>query len=86
MSDEEKKLYKSEYMKSYYQNMTPYQKEIRRLKNLENKKKRYDENKVKKPELFFNKDKSYYLNNIEKIRAYQKEYRLKQKEKKNHDD
>jgi hypothetical protein len=53
---------------------------------LENKKKRYDENKVKKPELFFNKDKRYYLNNIEKIRAYQKEYRLKQKEKKNHDD
>jgi hypothetical protein len=84
MSDEEKKLYKSEYMKSYYQNMTPYQKEIRRLKNLENKKKRYDENKVKKPELFFNKDKRYYLNNIEKIKAYQKEYRLKQKEKKNH--
>ena len=38
MSDEEKKAHKSEYMKKYYRNMNDYQREKRRLKNLENKK------------------------------------------------
>ena len=81
MSDEEKKARKSDYMKAYYLNMSPYQKERKRLKNLENKKIRYYKNKVEKPELLYNKDKRYRLNNIEKIKSYQKEYRLKQKEK-----
>jgi hypothetical protein len=86
MSDEEKKARKSEYMKAYYLNMSPYQKERKRLKNLENKKRRYYENKVEKPELLYDKHKRFRLKNAEKIKAYQKEYRLKQKEKKNHDD
>ena len=84
MTDEERKLHKSEYMKSYYQNMTPYQKERKRLRNLETKKIRYYKNKVEKPELLYDKHKRFRLKNAEKIKAYQKEYRLKQKEKKNH--
>lgn len=83
MTDEEKKAYKSEYNKLYYKNMTPYQKERRRLKNCVNQKKRYHENKIDKPELPDNRNKRYYLRNIEKIKAYQKQYRLKQKEKQN---
>lgn len=86
MSDEEKKKYKSEYMKLYYQNMNPYHREKRRLKNLENKKRRYHEDKVEKPDLLYDKYKRYRMKNAEKIKAYQKEYRLKQKEKKNNDD
>jgi hypothetical protein len=82
MTDEERKLHKSEYMKSYYQNMTPYQKERKRLRNLETKKIRYYKNKVEKPELLYDKHKRFRLKNAEKIKAYQKEYRLKQKEKK----
>ena len=53
---------------------------------MENKKKRYHENKREKPELLYDKHKRFRLKNAEKIKAYQKEYRLKQKEKKNHDD
>jgi hypothetical protein len=86
MSDEEKKARKKEYMKAYYLNMSPYQKERKRIKNLENKKRRYHENKAEKPELLYDKYKRYRLKNAEKIKAYQKEYRLKQKEKKSNDD
>lgn len=85
MSDEEKKKHKSEYMKAYYKNMTPYHREKRRLKNLENKKRRYHETKAEKAQLLYDKFKRYRLNNAEKIKAYQREYRLKQKQKK-HDD
>jgi hypothetical protein len=86
MSDEEKKARKSEYMKAYYRNMSEYHKEKRRLRNLETKKIRYYKNKVEKPELLYDKHKRFRLKNAEKIKAYQKEYRLKQKEKKNNDD
>ena len=51
------------------------------IKNLENKKIRYYKNKVEKPELLYDKHKRFRLKNAEKIKAYQKEYRLKQKEK-----
>jgi len=66
--------------------MSDYHKEKRRLRNLETKKIRYYKNKVEKPELLYDKHKRFRLKNAEKIKAYQKEYRLKQKEKKNHDD
>jgi hypothetical protein len=82
MSDEEKKAHKSEYMKKYYRNMNDYQREKIRLKNLENKKRRYEENKTKCKNVNYDKSKAYYYKNIEKIKAYQAEYRRKQKEKK----
>jgi hypothetical protein len=82
MSDEEKKAHKSEYMKKYYRNMNDYQREKRRLKNLENKKRIYEENKTSCKNENYDKHKSYRLRNLEKIKAYQAEYRKKQKEKK----
>jgi hypothetical protein len=82
MSDEEKKAHKSEYMKKYYRNMNDYQREKIRLKNLENKKRRYEEDKTKCKNKNYDKNKAYYYKNIEKIKAYQAEYRKKQKEKK----
>jgi hypothetical protein len=82
MSDEEKKAHKSEYMKKYYRNMNDYQREKIRLKNLENKKRRYEENKTKCKNKNYDKNKAYYYKNIEKIKAYQAEYRKKQKAKK----
>jgi hypothetical protein len=82
MSDEEKKAHKSEYMKKYYRNMNDYQKEKRRLKNLENKKRIYEENKTRCKNLNYDKNKAYYYKHIEKIKAYQAEYRKKQKQKK----
>jgi len=82
MTLEEKKAWKSEYMKKYYRNMNDYQREKRRLKNLENKKSIYEENKTSCKNLSYDKNKAYYYKNIEKIKAYQAEYRKKQKEKK----
>jgi hypothetical protein len=82
MTPEEKKAWKSEYMKKYYENMSDYQKEKIRLKNLENKKRRYRENKTTCKVENYDKDKSYRLRNAEKIKAYQAEYRKKQKQKK----
>jgi len=82
MTPEEKKAWKSEYMKKYYLNMSDYQKEKRRLKNLENKKRIYHENKTTCKNENYDKHKSYRLRNAEKIKAYQAEYRKKQKEKK----
>jgi hypothetical protein len=82
MSDEEKKAYKSQYMKKYYRNMNDYQREKIRLKNLENKKRRYEENKTKCKNKNYDKNKAYYYKNIDKIKAYQAEYRKKQKAKK----
>jgi hypothetical protein len=82
MTPEEKKAWKSEYMKKYYRNMSKFQKEKRRLKNLENKKRIYEENKTKCKNKNYDKNKAYYYKNIEKIKAYQAEYRKKQKQKK----
>jgi len=82
MTPEEKKARKSEYMKKYYRNMNDYQREKIRLKNLENKKRRYEENKTKCKNVNYDKYKAYYYKNIEKIKAYQAEYRKKQKAKK----
>jgi len=82
MTPEEKKAWKSEYMKVYYRNMNDYQREKRRLKNLENKKRIYEENKTSCKNENYDKYKSYRLRNAEKIKAYQAEYRKKQKAKK----
>jgi hypothetical protein len=82
MTPEEKKAWKSEYMKVYYRNMNDYQREKRRLKNLENKKRIYEENKRSCKNENYDKHKSYRLRNAEKIKAYQAEYRKKQKAKK----
>jgi hypothetical protein len=82
MTPEEKKAWKSEYMKVYYRNMSDFQREKRRLKNLENKKRIYEENKTRCKNLSYDKNKAYYYKNIEKIKAYQAEYRKKQKQKK----
>jgi hypothetical protein len=41
MTDEEKKARRREYMKNYIKNLSRYQKEKRRLKNLERKKNNY---------------------------------------------
>ena len=82
MTDEEKKAHKSEYMKKYYRNMNDYKREKIRLKNLENKKRRYEENKTKCKNKNYDKNKAYYYKHIEKIKAYQAEYRKKQKAKK----
>ena len=38
---EEQKAKRREYMRNYYKNLSRYQKEKRRLKNLENKKQKY---------------------------------------------
>ncbi len=62
--------------------MNDYQREKIRLKNLENKKRRYEENKTKCKNKNYDKNKAYYYKHIEKIKAYQAMYRKKQKEKK----
>jgi hypothetical protein len=56
--------------------------EVTAKQNLENKKRRYEENKTKCKNVNYDKNKAYYYKNIEKIKAYQAEYRKKQKEKK----
>ena len=78
---EEQRAKKREYMKNYYKNLSHYQKEKRRLKNLENKKQKYHdktpEEKAKRKE----ENRRSYLKNIDRIKAYAKAYRQKQKEK-----
>ena len=78
---EEQRAKKREYMKNYYKNLSRYQKEKRRLKNLEQKKQKYHdktpEEKAKRKE----ENRCSYLKNIDKIKAYAKAYRQKQKEK-----
>jgi hypothetical protein len=73
---------RNEYMRNYYKNLSRYQKEKRRIKNLEQKKQKYHdktpEEKLKRKEA----NREQYLKNIDKIKAYAKAYRLKQKEKK----
>ena len=68
-------------MKNYYKNLSRYQKEKRRLKNLEQKKQNYHdktpEEKAKRKE----ENRRSYLKNIDRIKAYAKAYRQKQKEK-----
>ena len=78
---EEQRAKKREYMKNYYKNLSCYQKEKRRLKNLEQKKQKYHdktpEEKAKRKE----ENRRSYLKNIDRIKAYAKAYRQKQKEK-----
>ena len=78
---EEQKANKRAYMKNYYKNLSRYQKEKRRLKNLEQKKQKYHdktpEEKAKRKE----ENRHSYLKNIDRIKAYAKAYRQKQKEK-----
>ena len=78
---EEQKAKRREYMRNYYKNLSRYQKEKRRLKNLEQKKQKYHdktpEEKAKRKE----ENRRSYLKNIDKIKAYAKAYRQKQKEK-----
>jgi hypothetical protein len=81
MTDEQRAK-RNEYMRNYYKNLSRYQKEKRRIKNLEQKKQKYHdktpEEKLKRKEA----NREQYLKNIDKIRAYAKAYRQKQKEKK----
>ena len=81
MTDEQRAK-RNEYMRNYYKNLSRYQKEKRRIKNLEQKKQKYHdktpEEKAKRKE----SNRIQYLKNIDKIRAYAKAYRLKQKQKK----
>jgi hypothetical protein len=81
MTEEEKKARKSEYMKNYYRNMSPYQKEKKRLKNLERKKNNYHDKTPEEKQRRKESNRIQYLKNIDKIRAYAKAYRLKQKQK-----
>jgi hypothetical protein len=79
---EEQKARKREYMKNYFINMTPYQKEKKRLKNLERKKNNYHDKTPEEKQRRKESNRIQYLKNIDKIKAYAKAYRLKQKQKK----
>lgn len=76
---EEQRANRNIYMKAYYENMSPYHKEKKRLRNLELKRKKYHdktpEEKAKRKE----ENREQYLKNSDKIRAYTKAYRLKKK-------
>ncbi len=80
MTDEQRAK-RNEYMRNYYKNLSRYQKEKRRIKNLEQKKQKYHdktpEEKAKRKE----ENRRSYLKNIDRIKAYAKAYRQKQKEK-----
>ena len=78
---EEQRAKKSEYMKNYYKNLSSYQKEKRRLKNLENKKQKYHDKTPEEKAKRIEENRRSYLKNIDRIKAYAKAYRQKQKEK-----
>jgi hypothetical protein len=80
--EEEKKAKKSEYMKNYYANLSRFQKEKRRLRNLQTKYNNYHSLNEDGTPSGKEKTQNYYYKNIEKIKAYQAEYRKKQKQKK----
>jgi hypothetical protein len=82
MTDEEKKAQRREYMKNYINNLSRYQKEKRRLKNLERKKNNYHDKTPEEIQRRKETNRQQYLKNIDKIKAYAKAYRLKQKQKK----
>ena len=78
---EEQRAKKSAYMKNYYKNLSRYQKEKRRLKNLEQKKQKYHDKTPEEKEKRKEENRRSYLKNIDRIKAYAKAYRQKQKEK-----
>jgi chromatin segregation and condensation protein Rec8/ScpA/Scc1 (kleisin family) len=81
MTDEQRAK-RNEYMRNYYKNLSRYQKEKRRIKNLEKKKQKYHDKTPKEKAKRKEANREHYLKNIDKIRAYAKAYRQKQKEKK----
>lgn len=80
MTDEQRAKRK-EYMRNYYKNLSRYQKEKRRLKNLEQKKQKYHDKTPEQKAKRKDENRANYLKNIDKIKAYAKAYRLKKKEK-----
>ena len=82
MTDEERKAQRAAYMVNYRKNLSKFQKEKRRLQNSEYRKKlrlTWTTEQLKKER---ERNHNYYLNNLDKLKAYMAEYRLKQKEKK----
>lgn len=82
MTDEEKKAKKREYMKNYYANLSRFQKEKRRLRNLQTKYNNYHGLNEDGSPSGKEKTQNYYYKNIERIKAYQAEYRKRKKEQK----
>ncbi len=82
MTDEEKKAQRAAYMVNYRKNLSKFQKEKRRLQNSEYRKKLRMTWTIEQLEKERERNHNYYLNNLEKLKAYMAEYRLKQKEKK----
>lgn len=78
---EEQRAKRKEYMKRYYENMSYYQKEKKRLRNLELKRKKYHDKTPEKKAKRKEENRRSYLKNIDRIKAYAKAYRLKKKEK-----
>jgi hypothetical protein len=81
MTDEQRAK-RNEYMRNYYKNLSRYQKEKRRIKNLEQKKQKYHDKTPEEIQRRKETNRQQYLKNIDKIKAYAKAYRLKQKQKK----
>lgn len=82
MTDEEKKAKRAAYMVNYRKNLSKFQKEKRRLQNSEYRKKLRMTWTTEQLEKERERNHNYYLNNLDKLKAYMAEYRLKQKEKK----
>ena len=82
MTDEEKKAKRAAYMVNYRKNLSKFQKEKRRLQNSEYRKKLRMNWTTEQLEKERERNHNYYLNNLDKLKAYMSAYRLKQKEKK----
>ena len=82
MTDEERKAKRAAYMVNYRKNLSKFQKEKRRLQNSEYRKKLRMTWTTEQLEKERERNHNYYLNNLEKLKAYMSAYRLKQKEKK----
>lgn len=82
MTDEERKAKRAAYMVNYRKNLSKFQKEKRRLQNSEYRKKLRLTWTTEQLEKERERNHNYYLNNLDKLKAYMAEYRLKQKEKK----
>jgi uncharacterized protein YcbK (DUF882 family) len=82
MTDEEKKAQRAAYMVNYRKNLSKFQKEKRRLQNSTYRKKLRMTWTTEQLEKERERNHNYYLNNLDKLKAYMAEYRLKQKEKK----
>lgn len=82
MTDEQRKAKRAAYMVNYRKNLSKFQKEKRRLQNNEYRKElrlTWTTEQLEKERI---RNHNYYLNNLEKLKTYMAEYRLKQKEKK----